>query len=478
MRAAWSHRTGSRRRGAARALACALALGVLVPGALAESRVPASRNEIALSFSPLVKSAAPAVVNIYATRLVKRAGTLFDDPFFRRFFGNALPFSGRPRTRVHNSLGSGVIVRPDGLIVTNHHVVRGADEIRVVLADRREFKAEVAVRDERTDLAVLRIDADRLPHLGLRDSDTLEVGDLVLAIGNPFGVGQTVTSGIVSALARSAASVSDYSFFIQTDAAINPGNSGGALVTGDGRLAGINTAIYTRTGASNGIGFAIPSNMVATVIAAADRGGRIVRPWLGARVQGIDAELARGIGLSRAGGAMIAKLHEGGAAAGAGLRVGDVVLSIDGREVADDHALRFRIGTLGVGKAARLELWRRGDRRTVSVPLLAPPEDPPRDATRIGGRNPFAGARVANLSPALALELSRDPFETGVVVLDVGRASAAGWIELKPGDVVVAVNGARIRDVGHLAEAVGHRAGEWRLTLRRDGRMLTLVVGG
>ncbi|MBX6368535.1 MAG: trypsin-like peptidase domain-containing protein, partial [Rhodospirillales bacterium] len=267
-------------------LALLLLLVVSIPSFAADRVLPDSREQIKLSFAPVVKRTAPAVVNVFSRRIVRRSGPppgLFNDPLFRRFFGDAIPF-GLPQERVQNSLGSGVLVARDGLIVTNNHVIDGADEIIVVLADRREFEAQIVRRDERTDLAVLKIDVgnEALPYLELGDSDSLEVGDLVLAIGNPFGVGQTVTSGIVSALARTQVGISDFRFFIQTDAAINPGNSGGALVDLDGKLVGINTAIYSRSGGSIGIGFAIPASMVRAVVAGAATGGRVVRPWLGA----------------------------------------------------------------------------------------------------------------------------------------------------------------------------------------------------
>ena len=472
-----------RRRGASRAV-CLLCAAVLTAGgaAAADARVPASRAEISLSFAPLAKAAAPAVVNIYTTRRVRarRAGSLFDDPFFRRFFGGVHPFGAAPRERVHNSLGSGVIVRPDGLVVTNDHVIENADEIRVVLADRREYRAEVVVRDSRTDLAVLRVAAagERLPHLELRDSDTLEVGDIVLAVGNPFGVGQTVTSGIVSALARPADGVSDFSFFIQTDAAINPGNSGGALISGDGRLAGINTAIYSRAGGSNGIGFAIPSNMVATVIRAAVAGGKVVRPWLGVGGQSVDRELAKGLGRSRAVGVLINRLHEGGPAQRAGLRVGDVVLSVNGREIADANALKFRIATLGTGGTARLEILRRGQHKTLHVSLVPPPEEPPRNVTLLGGRNPFAGAEVANLSPALAEELSLDTARAGVIVLGVADGSPAARVGFERRDIVVGVNGRRIGRVRDLGRVLERPAGKWRIEIERGTRRLSVVIPG
>ena len=270
-------------------------------GRAAAEDVPSSRAEIQLSFAPLVKQVAPAVVNIYTHTVVTQQqplSPLFNDPFFRQFFGD--DFFGKPVERDQNALGSGVLVRADGLVVTNVHVIKGAQEIKVVLSDGREFTAKPVTVDDQTDIALLKIDpaGAELPVLELADSDALEVGDLVLAIGNPFGVGQTVTSGIISALARTQRGINDYGFFIQTDAAINPGNSGGALVTLDGRLAGINTAIVTRTGGSVGIGFAIPANMVRTVIAAVDNGGQVVRPWIGATGQPVTAELAEGFGLA------------------------------------------------------------------------------------------------------------------------------------------------------------------------------------
>src|SRR5215469_720541 len=285
-----------------------LCLILLPVAALAQTRAVAeTRAELQLSFAPVVKKTAPAVVNVFSRRTVRtQVSPLFDDPFFRRFFADNAPFQV-PSERVQRSLGSGVLVAADGTIVTNHHVIKDADEVTVVLADRREFEAKILRSDEHVDLAVLKIEThgERLPFLELRDSDELEVGDLVLAIGDPFGVGQTVTSGIVSALARTGVGVSDYRFFIQTDAAINPGNSGGALVSLDGRLVGINTAIYSRSGGSIGIGFAIPSLMVKAVLAGAGTTGRIVRPWLGASGQPVTSDLVPGLGLKRPMGVLL-----------------------------------------------------------------------------------------------------------------------------------------------------------------------------
>lgn len=462
------------------ALVAASVLFASVPVRADETRIPASKAEINLSFAPLVKSAAPAVVNIYTRRVVRarRISPLFNDPFFRRFFGNQFAPGARQNQRVQNSLGSGVIVSADGFIVTNHHVIDKADEITVVLTDRREFEAEVVTRDEGTDLAVLRIKAEneKLPFLELRDSDTLEVGDLVLAIGNPFGVGQTVTSGIVSALARTARGVSDFGFFIQTDAAVNPGNSGGALIALDGGLVGINTAIYSRGGGSNGIGFAIPSNMVATVIGSAVSGGQVVRPWLGARGQTVDSDLAQSLGLSRPSGVLVNSVYPDGPSARAGLKVGDVVVAINGKEITDANTMKFRVATLRVGGSATFEVMRRGQRVKIAMPLLAAPEVPPRDLSLIGGANPYAGAEVANLSPALAEEISFDTDASGVVVMRVKRGSPADRIGLEPGDILLRLNGNEIGSVAKLRQMVKRGYATWRIEIVRGGRTLQLII--
>jgi serine protease Do len=373
-----------------------------------------------------------------------------------------------------------VLVGADGLVVTNHHVIKDADEITVVLADRREFEAQRLRSDERTDLAILKIDAkgEQFPYLELGDSDELEVGDLVLAIGNPFGVGQTVTSGIVSALARTQVGISDFRFFIQTDAAINPGNSGGALVSLDGKLVGINTAIYSRSGGSIGIGFAIPTSMVRTVLAGAGAGGRVVRPWLGASGQPVTNEIAANLGLKRPLGVLLKEVTPGSPAAQAGLRTGDVVLSVNGHEVEDAEALRFRIATIEPGGTARLQLWRASRESVVAAKVVPPPEDPPRQETRIEGANPLSGALVANLSPALADALGRETTQKGVIVLDPGRGSMAQRIGIAPGDIVVSLNNRNIGGVAQLKEATATAKSPWTLVLKRGDKLLSLQVRG
>jgi serine protease Do len=455
-----------------------------LPGPLSAQTkaVPGSRAEFELSFAPVVRQVAPAVVNIYAKRVVaqRSVSPLFDDPFFKRFFGEDFGLFGRPRERVQNSLGSGVIVDGEGLVVTNHHVIAGATEITVVLSDRREFPAEIVVDDERTDLTVLRVDTEgeMLPSIPFKDSDQVEVGDLVLAIGNPFGVGQTVTSGIVSALARTQVGINDFSFFIQTDAAINPGNSGGALVTLDGKLLGINTAIYSRSGGSIGIGFAIPANMVRTVVASAQNGGGVVRPWIGLTGQTVDADLAEGLGLDRPGGVVVTRVYDGGPADQAGIRKGDVILAVGGQRVNDLESFRFRVATARLGDRARIEVRRKGKVRKVTLPLVQAPETPPRNETLLKGRQPLAGAVVVNLSPALAEEIDRPGAWEGVLVTKIRRGSPAHRLRIRAGDVIVAVNRKEMRRVRDLEAVLRRPVGRWEITLNRNGRVRTLEVEG
>ncbi|WP_428247020.1 DegQ family serine endoprotease [Ferrovibrio sp.] len=462
------------------ALALLLSAGaVFAQAAMPAQRVPQSRTEIQLSFAPLVRQVAPAVVNVY-TRKVERVvqrSPLLDDPIFRRFFGDQQMF-GIPRERVAQSLGSGVIVEADGVIVTNNHVIDGATEIVVALADRREFEAKVIAADPKTDLAILRIETrgEVLPALEFRDSDDLQVGELVLAIGNPFGVGQTVTQGIVSALGRTDVGDADAQSFIQTDAAINPGNSGGALVTMDGRLAGINTAIFSKTGGSVGIGFAIPSNLVAATVASALSGKGIRRPWFGANATPVTSEAAQGLGMERPNGVLVGQTFPGGPADRAGLRTGDVVLKVDGREVNDPRALKFRIATRKLGETATLDILRQGRLRSLTISLTEAPETPPRELTQLGGNHPLAGATVGNLSPAFAEEIGFDALTSGVIVLNLAGGSPANRIRLRPGDVVVKVNNDDIKDVAGLQRALRNSPQQWLLVLKRGDQLLQLQV--
>ena len=436
---------------------------------------PSSMAQVQLTFAPVVKRVAPAVVNVYSKSVVQQqANPIFADPFFSQFFG-ATP---EMRQRVQQSLGSGVIVRADGLIVTNNHVVEGGNEITVALADKREFKAKVLMADPRTDLAVLKIDTngERLPTVPFADSDSVQVGDLVLAIGDPFNVGQTVTMGIVSALARTQVGASDYQFFIQTDAAINPGNSGGALVTTDGKLAGINTAIVSRSGGNVGIGFAIPANLARRVVEGVEggQGGKLA--WVGANGEPVTADKARALGLARPGGVLIKDIFPGGPLSNAGVKSGEVVFSIDGTEVDDMQSLNYRVATHHPGDTVRIHVEDGKAVRDVNVALTLPPENPPREVQTVSGRNPLGGAKIENLSPAAAVDLQMDLLAKGVVVLAVEPQSFAAAQGFRPGDIVRNVNGTIINRVGDLTRALN--APRWDMIVERGGQRLRLSVGG
>ncbi len=452
------------------------------PAQVADRVVPASQAAIQQSFSPVVQRTAPAVVNVYSSVLVRRSTCPYTDPFWARFYcGRNVQTT---QQRVENSLGSGVIVSADGVIVTNNHVVEEGDQFRVVLSDRREYPATLLMADPRTDLAVLKVDAAgvSLPTLEITDTRGVMVGDLVLAIGNPFGVGQTVTSGIISALARTDVGVSDYSSFIQTDASINPGNSGGALVDMDGRLVGVNTMIFSRGGGSNGIGFAIPSEMVKRIVDAAVNGGTLVRPWLGAKGEGVTTNVAQSMGLDRPRGVIISEIFKGGPAEEAGLRKGDVVLSVDGREVFDDRGMKFIAATKAEGETVSLTILRNGAEQNLNVRLAAPPGTTKAEMMQVGGRNPFTGAQVAELSPALADELGLDPFQTGMLVYSVPSRTIARNLGFQPGDVIKEVNGSVIRTAKDMESAINRieSGGQavWRLAIERGGQRIERTFQG
>ncbi|GMG83849.1 Do family serine endopeptidase [Paralimibaculum aggregatum] len=441
-------------------------------------RVPESRGQIQLSFAPVVRKAAPAVVNIYARKVVAgRRSPFGNDPFLREFFGDV--FRDMPGARrIENSLGSGVILDPAGIVVSNHHVVAGADEITVVLADKREFEGRVIFADEQSDLAVVQLKgAHDLPALDIRDSDTLEVGDLVLAIGNPFGVGQTVTSGIVSGLARSGAGrrLRD-GYYIQTDAAINPGNSGGALVDMDGRLIGVNTAILSRSGGSNGIGFAVPANLVARVVEAARTGeAELERPWLGIDGAAVTGDLAEALGLEEARGVVIEALHPASRLAAAGLEPGDVLTGLGGQKVDSMSELNFRAATLGTGRGAEVSYLRDGEPRRASVRLVAAPEIPPREETLIR-RGALRGLELVSVNPAVIQEAGLPVTTRGVLVVrarDVSRR-----VGLRGGDVILSADGQEVRKVGELLDAFRSARTRIVLEILRNGRRGQLVIGG
>lgn len=425
-------------------------------------RVPSSRMDIEMTFAPLVKQSSPSVVNIYTRKRVSERARAMAD-----FFGRVPP-------QGQNSLGSGVIVGSDGVIVTNYHVIEDADDIRVVLSDRREYEAELVLGDERTDLAVLRIDTGgaRLPTLPYADTRGVEVGDLVLAIGNPFGVGQTVTSGIISATARTDVGISDYAFFLQTDAAVNPGNSGGALVNTRGELVGVNSAIYSRSGGSNGIGFAIPSEMVRRVVDAAVNEGTLVRPWLGLKGQSVSFDVAQTQGLDRPIGVIVTEVYKGGPADRAGLKRGDLVTMIDDREVYDEKGLKFLAAVNSPGERVRLTVLRGGHMRTKTVTLAPPPGASEADVVLLDGHQPFSGAAVVELSPRLAEENGMDPISKGqgIYVYKVQRRSIARSF-VRPGDIILSVNGHKVKTVRELQSVLSHSDGSWQIdVVDRNGR--------
>ncbi|MDZ5697601.1 DegQ family serine endoprotease [Chelativorans sp. M5D2P16] len=435
-------------------------------------RVPFSQRQIQLSFAPLVRETAPAVVNVYASARVDVRSPFMGDPFFERFFS----FPQMP-PRVRSSLGSGVLVDPSGLVVTNYHVIREADEVKVALADGREFESEILLKDERLDLAVLKIEgADPFPAARFGDSEALEVGDLVLAIGNPFGVGQTTTSGIVSALARTPSGISDFGFFIQTDAAINPGNSGGALINMSGEVVGINTAIYSRSGGSNGIGFAIPANVVRSVVEAAKSGAdHFARPYVGASFDRVTPDIAEALGMERPAGALVTDVAPESPAARAGLKAADVVVGVKGKAVDTPEALDYRLATLPVGEPVEIEIVRDGERERLSLPIERAPETATEEV-QIGGQGPLAGARVAALSPVLAQQLNLPIAKKGIVVVAAARNSPAASIGLRPGDIIRALNGEEIESVEQLQRAAEADTRWWRFTIDRNGRMISQTM--
>ena len=468
-----------------RIMSAALAVGatlVLTPLASAQERqVPPSREALQYSYSPIVKMAAPAVVNVYVRSRVRTSVSPFaNDPFFQRFFGGRGGF-GLPQERIQSSLGSGVIISADGVIVTNTHVVKGGTDtqIRVALSDKREYDARIVSQDERSDLAVLKIEkgGNDFPFLQFADSDKLEVGDLVLAIGNPFGVGQTVTSGIISALARTEMAQSDTQVFLQTDAAINPGNSGGALVDMNGRLVGINTMIFSQSGGSVGIGFAIPSNLVRFYADNAVAGRKVERPWLGAQMETVTREMASTLGLERVSGAVITRLTSSGPATKAGMQLGDVIVNVDGFEVGDSHSVLYRLTTRGIGNKTKLDVIRNRKHVAIEVALLPAPKPGKDDVRNLSGNHPFDGARVSNILPSVADELNLDETD-GVVIVAVRSGGVASRLDFQPGDIIVQIGDNKITDVIMLDEITRTPQGRWSVTIKRGGRLMKLQMSG
>ncbi|WP_455475233.1 DegQ family serine endoprotease [Bartonella sp. B17] len=442
----------------------------------AYAKIPQTQSEITLSFSPLVKKTIPSVVNIYAARQIRARSPFEGDPFFEQFFNR---YQNRRPLRKQLSLGSGVIVDTRGLIVTNYHVIKNANEIKVALSDGREFESEIMLKDEATDIAVLKISANdvEFPALPLGNSDAVEVGDLVLAIGNPFGVGQTVTSGIVSAQARTSVGISDFDFFIQTDAAINPGNSGGALIDMKGQLIGINTAIYSRSGGSVGIGFAIPANLVKVMLDTVDRGGKyFVPPYIGASFQAVTSDIAGSLNLRHPYGALIVEVIKDSPAAKAGLKVGDVILSVQGMRVDSPDILGYRLMTADVGQSLTLEYLRNGKILKAKVTILPVSESAFLKSEKIINEGPLFGAEVLDLTPQNSRRFHLPANVRGVVIVNIDEMSNAAEI-FRSGDILRVVNGQKIQTVSQLKKILMQgRPHIWQLEYERDGMYIRQFI--
>lgn len=441
----------------------------------AEKHIPHNREEVVLSYAAVVKNVAPAVVNIYTMqhlRAESHHSPFHDDTFFKQFFEHLHPEQERDQF----ALGSGVIVDKEGYILTNYHVVHDADVIQVVLHDKREFVARLVTKDKRSDLALLKIDAkESLPYLTVSPQEDLEVGDVVLAIGNPFGVGQTVTHGIVSALARSQKGISDFRSFIQTDAAVNPGNSGGALVTTDGRLVGINTAIFSKSGGSMGIGFAIPTTLAIPIIESVHKGGRIVRPWMGVEVEPTPVSLSEG---AAPAGVRIKEVYPHGSAHAAGLKKGDVIAALDGHEIDDKAALDYRVAIAPVGKKTTVTVLRQGKEEILPIQLLEPEEAKDSHDFVVKGRHPLLGSKMQILSPALAIDLGLNPMQTGVVITEVEKTGAALQLGLLPGDILVSVNDQAVKSQKDAIDLLHNKENAWKLVVRRGNKLMHFQVRG
>lgn len=427
--------------------------------------VPVSKTDAQASYAPVVKKSSGAVVNVYARSIQK--GRVGIDPFWGAF---KIP------DKASQSQGSGVIVRQDGVIVTNNHVVQNATELMVILSDKREYPAKILVADARSDLAVLKIDTggQKLPFLNFADTSKAQVGDQVLAIGNPFGVGQTVTGGIISALARTDVGITDYSFFIQTDASINPGNSGGALVDMFGNLVGVNTAIFSQSGSSAGVGFAIPSEMVRRVVEGALNEGKIIRAWAGVKGQNVTAELAQTMKLPKPSGVIVTEVNKESAAASAGIKRGDVIVNFNGTEVADESGLRYLAATIAPKQKVKFDFYRDGKLMSGEGVLTAIPGNNPTQK-KLNGQNSFGGATLADVTPYLADNLGIDAFSKGVVVLNVDDNSLAQKSGFQRGDIIIDINGEAVSNISDLEAKLGKKT-QGEVTIIRDGRSRTGVI--
>lgn len=439
-------------------------------------------------FSPVIEQVAPAVVNIYASKVVRQMAM---DPLFKSFpffggMGESFLF-GMPVDRVQKSLGSGVIIRKNGLIVTNFHVIEGGQEITVVLNDNREFKAKVLISDKTCDLALLKIESDEteFPYVDVRDADELKIGDDVLAIGNPYGIGQSSSRGIVAALARRFGGSKDFRSYIQTDAAVNKGNSGGALIalekteSGDlkGRLVGVTTAIASTDGGFQGLSFAVPANMIRPLISSYERGlSQIERSWIGIGVQSLDFKMAQSMDLKKPSGVLVTGVYADSPAEKAGFKIGDLITQINGKPVLNDEEYHFRVSVCIAGDQMNLTYKRGSEEKQVTVTLVAPPEKPQRDQMLLKGNHLLSGATVLNLSPSLANELSIDPMKKGVMVFEIKRGSVSHRLGVRPGDIILSYNSQAVSEVKDLKEILSKTAPEGSFDYRRGQKTYSVKV--
>jgi len=454
-----------------------------VPLKIDKDPAPVNLASFKNGYASVIDPALPAVVNISSTKMVKQQnnfpGFSFDDPFFRQFFGNQFNQQpAKPEMQREYSLGSGVIVNPDGYILTNNHVVDGATDIEVFTQDKKKFRAKLIGTDPRTDVAVLKIEAAKLPFLSLGDSSQLKVGDVVFAIGDPFGVGETATTGIVSATGRAlGGAIEHYEDFIQTDAAINPGNSGGALIDLHGDLIGINTAILSGGGGGNqGIGFAIPINMARNVMEQIVDHGKVTRGLLGVSIQGVDADMAKAFGLAQGGGALVADVTPGSAAAKAGVERGDIILELDGKAVSTPDDLSVRISQIAPGTAVHLKISRNGQMLDLTATLGELSETAVAAASGEPGAAALQGIQVQNLTPAIAQELGISGASHGVVIASVDPSSAAAAAGLQRGDVIQEVNRKPVHTVAEYDHALAGIHDQSILLLVNRGSATRFVV--
>ncbi len=438
----------------------------------------ATGQEVRASFSNAVEEVSPAVVNIFTKkRVVSRTRNLFfNDPFFQQFMGGPSIL----RERVEKSLGSGVMMTAEGHILTNLHVIEGAEDIRVVFADRTEQPAIYIGGDKDLDLAVLKLEnpPSHIKPAQFMDSDTLQVGDVALAIGNPFGFGQSVSLGIISAVGRGNTQISQFGNFIQTDAAINPGNSGGALVDSTGKVVGINTAIFTKTGTNTGVGFAIPANLAQVILQSIITTGKVERPWFGATGQDLSAPLAERLGLTSPHGVLINELAPNGPAETANIRVGDVIIALDGQKVTDTRSFNARIVSTPrlPNTKVPLTVWRGGENVTLKVQFKSPPAREQSDQCMLSGNHPLTGHVIEQLSPALNIEIGVPLTTEGVAVVETPQRRGFMAVSFKQGDILQQINGTDIHDLQDVEKALSRRARKWKITYTRGERLFRVII--